>query len=312
MLFNGSCRSVEGRYNMNGKQRKPGAQLLMGVGGLLGLVALALLLIVALAAVPAVLLKLDAEQYRSGASKPDQLIFQNESQIPVGQVILSTDCLTHSLHNGNWSALEAGEQWSEDWDNWPCTVTALCSDGGTIATLTVEEEPEIWKNYRSRWYVTLRDGPSGPMLALTPVPADDYGDRVDRMSDLLGVDLSGGTVLLHRGMPRGWQGDGEDFILMVFSEADGAALEEALADGEGWRPAEGRNADLLIFDGSAPECGQAVTPAEGSRYFFLNHNGEGDSIWSDSGADRIDLIWNCTAAIYDPAARTLYYFDHDM
>lgn len=99
---------------------------------------------------------------------------------------------------------------------------------------------------------------------------------------------------------------------IVLTGEGAARFEQECAAAQGWRPALERNAALCIFDGAEPDYGHTVSVGEGWQYFFCNHNGEDDAKYTDSGADRIDLIWNCTAAVYDPATHTLYYFDHDM
>ncbi len=108
----------------------------------------------------------------SGATDVD-LIFLNDSDIPVGSVYISYarwdgSDVTEGGMNADSSVLDRGEDLQFTGIRWPVTVM-VCSDlqgRETMARIVVEEAPaEGWL-----WCVTLIDSAAGPKLVVTDEP----------------------------------------------------------------------------------------------------------------------------------------------
>lgn len=156
------------------------------------------------------------------------------------------------------------------------------------------------------------------ILPLTGCGAAFMGalEVVDQLVDMsgissLGLDLSGGTVVLDEDTHGGFHGDGSAFAIVTFDAEGRAALEKDMV-GDCWHtlPMTGnvaRAADSL----TAAEDGERFFPEiEQGYYYFRDRSGQ-----SPDPSDDSELFsrasWNFTMAVYDSETGTLYYFELD-
>lgn len=130
---------------------------------MIALIAVILIFVVIVIAVP---------EQEAGTTNAD-LMFLNDSDIPVGSVYISYarwdgSNVTEGGMNADNSMLERGDGLQFSGLRWPVTVT-VCSDlqgSEVLAQMIVEAEPaEGWL-----WRITLVDSSDGPKLVLSDVP----------------------------------------------------------------------------------------------------------------------------------------------
>lgn len=286
------------------KGKKVAKNLLALAGGVL---ASAVLLGFILALTPVGLLYLLIAQTEIYDAAPDSLMFINQSSVPVHSVTMNDVVISNGL-------LEMGDDVTVEWDVWPGTVTA-CDEEGELARLYLSEAPNQ-DLVRDCWYVIAQDGPEGLILTQSHVwPLDD---RVESMGERVGLDISAGVVEMYYARGRGINGDGSDYMNLLFTGEEGALLEQELAVAQGWHqlPMEGVVSKVFCGD---PDCSDAahafrVPEVENGWYFFRDtynaqHGTNDENQWNLDGYD--SLPSNFTAAVYDSTANTLYVYDYD-
>ena len=238
---------------------------------------------------------------------PDRLMFVNESSTPVYSVAMNEVTISDGV-------LELGDDVMVEWETWPGTVSVY-GEKDCLAQLYLSEKPnQDW--VKDCWYVIAQDGPDG--LILTQSHAWPLEDRVEKLGEYVGLDISGGVVEMYYARGRGINGDGSDYMSLLFTEEEGAVLEQMLAETEGWHRLPMDDVVGSVFCGE-PDCTSAnhafrVPGVEEGWYFFRDtynaHHGENDeNQWKLEGRTR--LPQNFTTAVYDSEADILYIFDYD-
>lgn len=238
---------------------------------------------------------------------PDRFMFVNETDVPVYSVALNDVAVSDDI-------LALGDEFMVDWETWPSTVSVY-GENDLIAQLYLSEKPE--QNWvKDCWYVIMQEGPAG--LILTQSHAWPLEERVDKMGEYVGVDISAGVVELYYASGRGIHGDGSDYMALVFNQTEGAALEQMLAETQGWHQLPINDVIGSIFCGKT-DCTSAnhifrVPEVDTGWYFFrdtynANHGENDENQWEVEGRTR--LPQNFTAGIYDSETNTLYLFDFD-
>ena len=156
-------------------------------------------------------------------------------------------------------------------------------------------------------------------LTLTACTGDTQG-TLGELSTALGTDLAQGTVLEEWDDHGGFHGDGARWVELSLSGADPAPVFSQEA---GWHatplPEEleavwygvTRQTDQgEVSEGPYLPEGVSVPQVEEGYWFFQDRHGEAE----DPG-DPSDLFsrysYNFTAALYDAAGETLYYYELD-
>ena len=116
----------------------------------------------------------------------------------------------------------------------------------------------------------------------------------------------------------GFHGDGETFAALTFDEDAAPQLETALAEA-GWSalPME-ETLSIFAFGGEKDGitysynvlASRGVTPPENGWYYFLDRHSEASDADGAAGLLARSSI-NCTLALYDADADTLYYYEMD-
>ena len=211
--------------------------------------------------------------------------------------------------NADGTPLKRGDKLHFDVRGWPAIVTVYGDWQGRepLAEVIIEEEPPSGE-LEQVWYVIARDSPKGMSLTLSLNLDDkDLEQMAESISGNLGVDVTGGTISYCWYPGHGWQGDGEDFVTMQFSQAATAELERQMAEVEGWEPfpvPEGlKQAFVSVYDHESHIDWERVS-ASGWFYF----RDEQENRHSAQSSDLYDA-WDYVAAVYDSAARALYFFE---
>lgn len=127
----------------------------------------------------------------------------------------------------------------------------------------------------------------------------------------LGLDLSGGTVVLEEDTHGGFHGDGYAFTVITFDTEDREALEADM-NGDCWHA-------LPMTENTARAAGSLATGEDGESlfpemtqgyYYFRDRSSQSMDPGDDSGLFS-RASWNFTLAAYDSETGTLYYFELD-
>ena len=240
------------------------------------------------------------------------VIFVNESRVPVGSVGYFSPMESGGACNADSSLLERGETLYFDVE-FPCTLTVYADAEGMAPLLSavVEEEPP-GSLEEGVWYVIARDGPEGMMLTLSlNLDEEELETMAGSISKNLGVDVSGGAISYCWYPGRGINGDGEDFVAVKFSRQEGDALERQLAAADGWQAGEfpeEMKADTFdsVYTHESHIDWNRVSD-RGWFYYRDEKKTDSDSIYN------VDLTpyssSDYVAAVYDVSARTLYFFE---
>lgn len=241
--------------------------------------------------------------------KPDQIIFVNESASQVSSVMVTAE-----LVDGNQVYFPNGEEELViQWESWPCKFAAVGADGQTIAELTISEDP-YEPMEADQWYVIAQDSPDGVMLTLSH--RGDLKKVLKWGKEHSGLDLSGGLIrqFIYR---HGAFGDGDSLLVMDFTPEQGAELERAMAQTNGWHPFPVHEVIDRIFFHKGSYCRdlneENYLPAvENGWYFFrdmynVQHGENDENQWNIDGR----VPGNFDAGIYDSDTQTLYLFEYD-
>lgn len=143
-------------------------------------------------------------------------------------------------------------------------------------------------------------------------------DPLREVSDAVGVDVTGGTLLEHTDSHGGFHGDGESIQCVQLTETQAAELMRGVRENGFWHPLPlseelsaavyGRRTTTESFGPLFPEG--AVPPVENGVWFFRDRHSQSTDPASTIGLhDRSS--WNFTAAIFDADTGLLYYLELD-
>lgn len=239
----------------------------------------------------------------------DRLIFINESSSQISSVML-----LDGLVDGNRvHIVEGDEELVIEWETWPCEVVASDAEGREVARLTITEDPQVDMD-RDQWYVIAQDSPEGVVLTLSH--RDDLKKVLKWGKEHSGLDLSEGIVrtFIYR---HGWMGDGDTLLVMTFTPEQGAELERAMAQTNGWHPFPVHEVIDRIFFHKGSYCRDLnnenyLPPVENGWYFFrdmynVQHGENDENQWNIGDS----VPRNFDAGIYDSDTQTLYLFEFD-
>lgn len=236
------------------------------------------------------------------------VVFVNESGAAIGSVGYSFaryDGTSESgaACNADGSLLKRGDKlWLDV--RFPCTLTVYADVEGRepLASLVMEQEPPSGEQGRV-WYVIARDGDSGITLTLS---LNRDGKALDGIKSPLFKNLSMDVPDCE--IRYGWypgrsiQGDGEEFVVMSFSQAAGEELVQTLSGAVIWQygpfPQELKEKAFVSVYSQESLINWEELPHKG-WYYFLDFGGGTGSYRT---ADYI-------AAVYTPESRTLYFFE---
>lgn len=242
------------------------------------------------------------------------VVFINESDAAIGSVGYSFTRYDGTGESGgtcnaDGSLLLRGEKFWLD-VQFPCALTVYADVEGRqpLTSLVIEQEPPSGEQERV-WYVIARDDGSGITLTLSlNLDENDLEKMKGIISKELEVDVSDGEISYCWYPGHGWQGDGEDFVVLQFSQQAGAALMQKFASVDGWQ--------------QSPFPAQLKTDTFESVYSYeslIDWNGVSDSGWfyyRDTQGEKHPgqqiqsyRSWDYVAAVYDAVTRTLYFFE---
>lgn len=211
--------------------------------------------------------------------------------------------------NADGSLLLRGEKFWLD-VRFPCVLTVYADVEGRepLASLVIEEEPPSGEQEQV-WYVIARGETENLSITLSLNVAEKGLEKMEgNVSENLGVDVSAGEITYCWYPGHGWQGDGEDFVVMEFSPQDGAALEETLAGCYGWRKGafpEELKKDTFWSVHSRESLIHWDAVSDSGWFYFRDEKQAENSPQQEGNYRSSDFV----AAVYDTAARTLYFFE---
>jgi len=274
---------------------------------------IALIAVIAIVMVIAIITGRDMRQaVQLGSSN---LVFVNASNTPVGSVGIDFSRWDGSGEacagmNADGSPLKRGDRLYFDAGGWPVTVTVYRDLQGwePLAQMVIEQAPPETLE-ECIWYVIAQDGP-GESITLTlslNLDEKDLKEMEDVVSRNLGVDVTEGTISYCWYPGHGWQGDGEDFVTIKFSQETADELERQIAETEGWTPfpvPEGlKEAFVSVYSHESHVDWDALS--DNGWFYFYDEQGERHSAQS---GDRYDS-WDYVTAVYDRESRTLSFFE---
>lgn len=245
--------------------------------------------------------------------RDSDVVFINGSDIPVGSVGISFSHEDGTRESGagmnaDGSPLGRGDRMYFDADGWPVELTVCADQQGTqpLASAILAEEPR-GADQTQVWYVIAREGAAGMELTLSlNLDEDDLASMEKNISKNLGVDVSGGVIGCCWYPGHGWQGDGEDFVVLRFSPEEGEKLLKELSAAQGWRqgtyPADFRR----LFGLGQRKYVDWDNVSPNGWYYYRNERE------SSSGTRSGETFgsWDFVAAVYDPERQTLWFLEH--
>ena len=214
--------------------------------------------------------------------------------------------------NADGSLLKRGDKlWLDV--QFPCVLTLYADvEGREPLTSLVIEQASPSGEMEGVWYVIARDGDNGVTLTLSlNLDEEELDTMEDSISKNLGVDVSAGVITYCWYPGRGFNGDGEDFAVLQFSQQGGAALTRAFESADGWQrspfPAQLKTETFeSVYSHESLIDWDEVSD---SGWFYYRDEKKTDS---DSPYN-VDLTpyrsSDYVAAVYDAATRTLYFFE---
>ena len=162
------------------------------------------------------------------------------------------------------------------------------------------------------------------LLALTILPAAACSSDTENetglgsVSDSLGIDASGGTLVTGSNSPGGFHGDGLTFVEITY---DDDSILNQIEENATWSDLPiSKVTEILLYGASdgANSYSPYITADEkalfprienGYYYFRDRHDQSTDPADDSQVLDRASI--NVTVAVYDADARTLYYCEYD-
>lgn len=143
-------------------------------------------------------------------------------------------------------------------------------------------------------------------------------EPLQEISDAIGVDVTGGTLLEHSDSHGGFLGDGELILCVRLTQEQAAELTDGVRESEFWHPLPmseelaaavyGTRTETVSFGPLFPEG--AVPPVEKGFWFFRDRHSQSAAPASTARLhDRSS--WNFTAAVFDADTNILYYLKLD-
>ena len=245
--------------------------------------------------------------------RDSDIVFVNGSDIPVGSVGISFSHEDGSHESGacmpaDGSPLGRGDRMYFDADGWPVEVTVYADQQGTqplASAVVTDKRPDVGQ--ARVWYVIAREGADGMELTLSlNLDEDELASMEKNISKNLGVDVSGGVIGYCWYPGHGWQGDGEDFVVLRFSPEEGENLLKELSAAQGWRQGT-YPADFQRLFGLGQEkfVDWETVPPNG-WYYFRDEQEHRHSAQSDETYDS----WDFVGAVYDAEGQVLYFLEH--
>lgn len=238
---------------------------------------------------------------------PDQLVFVNESASTVTAIQAGDTPITKERFS-----LETGEQWKVTWEQWPVVVELYGGDSGKKLLGSVEILEDPYLDARDRWYVIAQDSPDG--IFLTVSHSLKLDQAADWASEKLGVDVSDGNIRMFASRHGGLSMDGEYDMVIEFSDAAAAELEQSIEGTLGWHTLPTVGFVSTVFCGEGVDCKAAfnhspfVPQVEEGWYFYHHTRAETDAEEWTVG-DEHARPTGYTTAIYDSEMNVLYVYD---
>ena len=174
--------------------------------------------------------------------------------------------------------------------------------------------------------VFLLAGTLSGCSALGVIAAELMGISTGReqreITEALGVNVSGGSIILSEDSHGGFHGDGMTFIVLSFDEEEAGGLKAQMEGRQGWHPLPlSENAGILVYGYDTEEMqtgpylcdeqGQGVIPQiQNGYYYFYDRQSESTDAYDDT--DVFDRgSYNFTLAVYDSDMDMLYYVEFD-
>lgn len=139
--------------------------------------------------------------------------------------------------------------------------------------------------------------------------SSDYWQQ--HISETLGIDVSGGTVVNSYDDHGGFQGEGTSYAVLSFEDDK---LEQRLAAPGGWHHLPlTDNLETLIYGtrtettATGPFIGITMSRAERGYWYFYDRQGQ----TTDDGSVLSRNSYNYTFALYDADKDLLYYCEYD-
>ena len=174
--------------------------------------------------------------------------------------------------------------------------------------------------------VFLLAGTLSGCSALGVIAAELMGISTGReqreITEALGVNVSGGSIILSEDSHGGFHGDGMTFIVLSFDEEEAGGLKAQMEGRQGWHLLPlSENAGILVYGYDTEEMqtgpylcdeqGQGVIPQiQNGYYYFYDRQSESTDAYDDT--DVFDRgSYNFTLAVYDSDMDMLYYVEFD-
>lgn len=157
------------------------------------------------------------------------------------------------------------------------------------------------------------------VCCLTACSSNSEGNDI---SNILGINISNGTIITDSDTHGGFHGDGYTFVAVSFDDTAGAAVADDISGNSGWSMLPlTDNLQTAVYgkqDGDASygpyiitDDSDTVIPAiEHGYYYFYDRHSE-----SKNPKDDTDLLsrhsFNFTIALYDMDNNNLYYYEMD-
>lgn len=163
---------------------------------------------------------------------------------------------------------------------------------------------------------------TGAVLLISCLAACSSVSETNDISQTLGVDLSGGTVLSNEDTHGGFHGDGDTCVEISFDDDSGAALADTMADNSDWRAFPLPDNLQAVVYGRTDEDAQygpyitddegasIIPPIEQGYYYFYDRHSESDDPKNDAELLSRGSL-NFTIALYDTDNNMLYYYEMD-
>lgn len=131
-------------------------------------------------------------------------------------------------------------------------------------------------------------------------------------AEALGVNLTDGHAVEEEDTHGGFHGDGDTTLILTFTEENRTALEEEIAEADGWKALPlTENLERVVYEGYFGELFEDVPrDLTDGWYFFMDRHSEAEDPRDDSGLFGRGS-YNFTLAIYDRSRGILYYYEMD-
>lgn len=157
------------------------------------------------------------------------------------------------------------------------------------------------------------------IIALTACTSKN---NVRYLSKVLGINMSGGTIVEYTDTHGGFHGDGDTYIKVEFDDRTSKILLEDLNNNQNWSglplsdnlyaAVYGKEYDSIIIRALVQDADyKPIIPnIEKGYYYFYDRNSESKNVKDDTELFN-RYSYNFTIAIYDTMNQVLYYYELD-